>query len=129
VTRTNRHNFTHATPFCLFPANRPRRLRRDDFTRRLVREHALSVNDLIYPVFVLEGHNRLEPVASMPGVSRMSLDLLLKVAEECVALGIPVMALFPVISAQLKTPDGREATNRNGLIPQVVAILKNTSHR
>ena len=110
-----------ATPF---PLNRPRRLRRDDFTRRLVREHALSVNDLIYPVFVLEGHNRLEPVASMPGVNRMSLDLLLKVAEECVALGIPVMALFPVISTSLKTPDGREATNPEGLIPQVVATLK-----
>ena len=110
-----------ATPF---PLNRPRRLRRDDFTRRLVREHALSVNDLIYPVFVLEGHNRLEPVASMPGVSRMSLDLLLKVAEECVALGIPVMALFPVISGHLKTPDGIEATNPQGLIPQVVATLK-----
>ena len=107
-----------------FPLNRPRRLRRDDFTRRLVREHALSVNDLIYPVFVLEGHNRLEPVASMPGVNRVSLDLLLKVAEECVTLGIPVMALFPVISAQLKTPDGREASNPKGLIPQVVATLK-----
>ncbi|WP_310615549.1 porphobilinogen synthase [Limnohabitans sp.] len=110
-----------ATPF---PLNRPRRLRRDDFTRRLVREHTLSVNDLIYPVFVLEGHNRLEPVASMPGVNRMSLDLLLKVAEECVALGIPVMALFPVISTSLKTPDGREATNPQGLIPQVVTTLK-----
>ena len=110
-----------ATPF---PLNRPRRLRRDDFTRRLVREHALSVHDLIYPVFVREGHNRLEPVASMPGVNRMSLDLLLKVAEECVALGIPVMALFPVISTSLKTPDGREATNPQGLIPQVVATLK-----
>ena len=110
-----------ATPF---PLNRPRRLRRDDFTRRLVREHALSVNDLIYPVFVLEGHNRLEPVASMPGVNRVSLDLLLKVAEECVTLGIPVMALFPVISTSLKTPDGREATNPQGLIPQVVASLK-----
>jgi porphobilinogen synthase len=107
-----------------FPLNRPRRLRRDDFSRRLVREHALSVNDLIYPVFVLEGHNRLEPVASMPGVNRVSLDLLLKVAEECVTLGIPVMALFPVIHAQLKTPDGREATNPQGLIPHVVATLK-----
>jgi porphobilinogen synthase len=107
-----------------FPLSRPRRLRRDDFSRRLVREHALSVNDLIYPVFVLEGHNRLEPVASMPGVNRVSLDLLLKVAQECVALGIPVMALFPVISTALKTPDGREATNPQGLIPHVVATLK-----
>ena len=107
-----------------FPLNRPRRLRRDDFSRRLVREHALSVNDLIYPVFVLEGQNRREAVASMPGVDRVSLDLLLKVAEECVMLGIPVMALFPVISAGLKTPDGMEATNPNGLIPHVVATLK-----
>ena len=107
-----------------FPTHRPRRLRHDDFTRRLVREHALSVNDLIYPVFVLEGEKRREPVASMPGVDRVSLDLLLHVAQECVQLGIPVMALFPVISNQLKTPNGEEATNPNGLIPQVVAALK-----
>jgi len=107
-----------------FPLNRPRRLRRDDFTRRLVREHALSVNDLIYPVFVLEGEKRRESVASMPGVDRVSLDLLLHVAEECVQLGIPVMALFPVISANLKTPDGKEATNPIGLIPHVVSTLK-----
>jgi len=107
-----------------FPLSRPRRLRRDDFTRRLVREHALSVNDLIYPVFVLEGEKRRESVASMPGVDRVSLDLLLHVAEECVQLGIPVMALFPVISANLKTPDGKEATNSKGLIPHVVSTLK-----
>jgi porphobilinogen synthase len=107
-----------------FPLSRPRRLRRDDFTRRLVRENALSVNDLIYPVFVLEGEKRRESVASMPGVERMSLDLLLHVAEECVQLGIPVMALFPVISANLKTPDGKEATNPKGLVPQVVSTLK-----
>ncbi len=107
-----------------FPANRPRRLRRDDFTRNLVREHALSVNDLIYPVFVLEGQQRREAVASMPGVERLSLDLLLPVAEQCVSLGIPVMALFPVISAHLKTPDGIEATNPEGLVPQVVRELK-----
>ncbi|MFM2450915.1 MAG: Delta-aminolevulinic acid dehydratase [Pseudomonadota bacterium] len=111
-------------PFAPFPANRPRRLRRDDFTRRLVREHALSVNDLIYPVFVLEGDNRREAVASMPGVERLSLDLLLPVAEECVKLGIPVMALFPVISSHLKTPDGIEATNPKGLVPHVVRELK-----
>ena len=111
-------------PFASFPANRPRRLRRDDFTRRLVREHALSVNDLIYPVFVLEGEKRRETVASMPGVERLSLDLLLPVAEECVKLGIPVMALFPVISSHLKTPDGIEATNPDGLVPQVVRALK-----
>jgi len=107
-----------------FPMNRPRRLRRDDFTRNLVREHALSVNDLIYPVFVLEGQQRREAVASMPGVERLSLDLLLPVAEQCVSLGIPVMALFPVISAHLKTPDGIEATNPEGLVPQVVRELK-----
>jgi len=107
-----------------FPLSRPRRLRRDDFTRRLVCEHALSVNDLIYPVFVLEGEKRRESVASMPGVDRVSLDLLLHVAEECVQLGIPVMALFPVISANLKTPDGKEATNPKGLIPHVVSSLK-----
>ena len=86
-------------PIAPFPANRPRRLRRDDFTRRLVREHALSANDLIYPVFVLDGKNQRQDVASMPGVERLSLDLLLPVAEECVHLGIPVMALFPVIDA------------------------------
>ena len=107
-----------------FPAHRPRRLRRKDFSRRLVREHALSVNDLIYPVFVLEGENRRESVKSMPGVDRVSLDLLMHVAEECVELGIPVMALFPVISAHLKTPDGIEATNPKGLVPHVVATLK-----
>jgi porphobilinogen synthase len=110
--------------FAPFPANRPRRLRRDDFTRRLVREHSLSVNDLIYPVFVLEGKNRREAVASMPGVERLSLDLLLPVAEECVKLGIPVMALFPVIDASLKDPTGKEATNPEGLVPHVVRELK-----
>ena len=107
-----------------FPHTRLRRLRRDDFTRRLVRENALSVNDLIYPVFVLDGEKKREAVASMPGVERLSLDLLLPVAEECVKLGIPVMALFPVIDSSLKTPDGREATNAKGLVPRVVKSLK-----
>ncbi len=107
-----------------YPATRMRRLRRDDFTRRLVREHSLSVDDLIYPVFVLDGQQRREAVASMPGVERLSLDLLLPVAERCVKLGVPVMALFPVIDASLKTPDGREAANRNGLVPRVVRELK-----
>jgi porphobilinogen synthase len=107
-----------------FPATRLRRLRRDDFTRRLVREHKLSVDDLIYPVFVLDGQNRREAVASMPGVERVSLDLLLPVAERCVKLGVPVMALFPVIDPALKTPDGREATNPDGLVPRVVRELK-----
>jgi porphobilinogen synthase len=107
-----------------YPHSRPRRLRRDEFTRNLVRENALTTHDLIYPVFVLEGSGRREAVASMPGVERLSLDLLLPVAEQCVALGIPVMALFPVIDAKLKTPDGVEACNPEGLIPRVVAALK-----
>jgi porphobilinogen synthase len=107
-----------------FPASRPRRLRRDTFTRNLVREHAVTVNDLIYPVFVLDGANRREAVASMPGVERLSLDLLLPVAEDCVKLGIPVMALFPVIDTSLKTPDGKEALNPDGLVPRVVRALK-----
>jgi porphobilinogen synthase len=107
-----------------YPQGRPRRLRRDEFTRNLVREHAVSVNDLIYPVFVLEGAGRREAVASMPGVERLSLDLLLPVAEDCVKLGIPVMALFPVISASLKDPVGSEASNPDGLVPTVVRALK-----
>ena len=107
-----------------FPISRPRRLRRDDFTRRLVREHALTVNDLIYPVFVAEGSGLRQPVPSLPGVVRYSPDTLLAAAEECVALGIPVMALFPVIDPALKTPDGAEAANPDGLIPRVVAALK-----
>jgi len=118
-----RHNFPMTIP-TQFPHTRLRRLRRDDYTRRLVRENALSVNDLIYPVFVLDGEKKREAVASMPGVERLSLDLLLPVAEECVKLGIPVMALFPVIDASLKTPDGREATNAKGLVPRVVKSLK-----
>jgi porphobilinogen synthase len=107
-----------------FPFARPRRLRRDPFTRDLVREHRLTASDLIYPVFVLDGQNRREAVGSMPGVERLSLDLLLPVAEDCVKLGIPVMALFPVIDASLKTPDGKEATNPDGLVPTVVRELK-----
>ncbi|MGJ7486229.1 porphobilinogen synthase [Variovorax sp. LT2P21] len=107
-----------------FPAGRPRRLRRDSFTRNLVREHALTAHDLIYPVFVQEGQNKRDAVASMPGVERFSLDTLLPVAEECVALGIPVMALFPVIDGSRKTPAGDEAFNPDGLIPRVVAALK-----
>jgi porphobilinogen synthase len=107
-----------------FPDVRMRRMRRDDFSRRLMREHHLGVDDLIYPVFVLDGNNRREDVGAMPGVQRLSLDLLLPVAEECVQLGIPVMALFPVIEGSLKTPDGREATNADGLVPRVVRALK-----
>ncbi len=107
-----------------FPYARPRRNRRDDFSRRLVREHNLSVDDLIYPVFVQEGANLLQPIPSMPGQVRYSPDTLLKVAEECVKLGIPVLALFPSIDNSLKTADGIEATNPNGLIPRVVRSLK-----
>ena len=107
-----------------YPANRPRRLRRDDFSRRLVREHSLSVNDLIYPVFVTEGKKVKQAIDSMPGVVRYSLDTLLPVAEECVKLGIPVMALFPVIEPALKDAQGGEAINIDGLIPRVVMALK-----
>jgi porphobilinogen synthase len=107
-----------------FPAHRPRRMRRDDWSRRLMQENHLSTSDLIYPVFLLEGSNQSQAIASMPGVNRVSLDLLFAVAEECVSLGIPVMALFPVIDASLKTPDGKEAFNPNGLIPTAVRELK-----
>ena len=107
-----------------YPAARPRRLRRDAFTRNLVRENQLTPHDLIYPVFVLDGTNRREAIGSMPGVERLSLDLLLPVAQDCVNLGIPVMALFPVIDGSLKTPDGREALNPDGLVPRVVRALK-----
>ena len=108
------------TPYAPYPLGRPRRLRRDTFTRNLVRENSLTAHDLIYPVFVIEGQQQREAIASMPGVERLSLDLLLPVAEDCVKLGIPVMALFPVIHQSLKTPDGREATNPDGLVPRVV---------
>jgi porphobilinogen synthase len=107
-----------------FPAVRMRRMRRDDFTRRLMREHVLTTNDLIYPVFVMEGVRKTQAVSSMPGVERMTLDKLLPVAERCLKLKVPAMALFPVIDARLKTLDGKEATNPKGLIPRVVARLK-----
>jgi porphobilinogen synthase len=107
-----------------FPAHRPRRMRRDDWARRLMQENHLNTGDLIYPVFLLEGTNQSQAVSSMPGINRVSLDLLFNVAEECVALGIPVLALFPVIDASLKTPDGKEAFNPNGLVPNAVRELK-----
>jgi porphobilinogen synthase len=112
------------TPPPPFPASRPRRLRRDAYTRNLVREHALSAHDFILPVFVLDGQGQVQDVASMPGVQRRSIDGLFSVAEECVALGVPVMALFPVIDTVLKTPDGREALNPEGLVPRAVQALK-----
>ena len=107
-----------------YPANRPRRLRRDAFTRALVRENELHCSDLILPVFVLAGSGIEQDIKSMPGVQRLTLDRLLPVAEECVRLGIPVMALFPVLEPTLKTEDGREALNPKGLVPTVVRELK-----
>jgi porphobilinogen synthase len=99
-------------------------MRRDDWSRRLMQENSVSANDFIYPVFLLEGKGKSEAVASMPGVNRISLDLLFNVAQECVELGIPVLALFPVIDAALKTPDGKEAYNPKGLVPSAVTELK-----
>jgi len=107
-----------------FPSLRMRRLRRDDFSRRLVREHSLSSNDLIYPVFVLDGAGARQAVPSMPGVERRSLDQLYEVAERCLQLGVPVLALFPVIEPSLKTPDGAAAVDPDGLVPRVVSELK-----
>lgn len=107
-----------------YPASRPRRLRKDAFSRALVREHSLSASDLILPVFVHEGENLATPIPSMPGVSRLSLDLLLRTADEAVQLGIPVIALFPAIDPQLKTVDGAEAFNPDGIIPRAVRALK-----
>ena len=107
-----------------YPQRRMRRLRRDDFSRRMVRESTLTADDLIYPVFVVEGTNIAQPVPSMPGVERVSLDRLVPVAERCVSLGIPALALFPVIDPSLKTSDGSEAANGKGLIPRVVRELK-----
>jgi porphobilinogen synthase len=107
-----------------YPAVRMRRMRRDPFSRALMRENTVTASDLIYPVFILDGQNQRQQVASMPGVERLSVDLLMKVAEECVALGIPVMALFPMVDASLKTYDGIEATNPDGLVPRAVRELK-----
>ncbi len=115
---------TTSTPYAPYPLGRPRRLRRDAFTRNLVRENTLTPHDLIYPVFVVDGKSQRVPIASMPGVERVSLDLLLPVAEECVRLGIPVMALFPVVDQSLKTYDGKEALNPDGLVPRVIRSLK-----
>ncbi len=108
----------------IFPGTRMRRMRRDDFSRRLMRESVLTVNDFIYPVFVLEGENRSEKISSMPGVERQSLDVLLKTAERAVKLGIPALALFPVIDAAQKSLAAEEAYNPNGLVPRTVRALK-----
>jgi len=107
-----------------FPSVRMRRMRRDDFSRRLMREHVLTTDDLIYPVFVIDGVRRTEMIASMPGVERVTIDKLLRVAEECLEHRVPALALFPAIDPSLKTADGREAFNPKGLIPRAVAALK-----
>ncbi|HET7776960.1 MAG TPA: porphobilinogen synthase [Rudaea sp.] len=110
--------------FGSFPRRRMRRLRRDEFSRRLRRECRLSTDDLIYPVFVIDGKNRVEPVPSMPGVKRYTIDRLLVHAEQCMKLDLPALAVFPLIAKELKTPDGREAANPKGLVPRAVAALK-----
>lgn len=116
---------THpALPQADFPTYRPRRLRRHAFARDLVREHTLSAHDFIYPVFVIAGQGRSEAVSAMPGVERLSIDRLLPVAEDCVQLGIPVLALFPSIDNALKDPEGSAAFNPEGVIPQAVRALK-----
>jgi len=107
-----------------FPAVRMRRMRRDDFSRRLMRENVLTADDLIYPVFVIDGKARTEKVASMPGVERHTLDKLYRVAERCLEARVPVMALFPAIEQRLKSLDGREAFNPKGLIPRAAKGLK-----
>jgi len=107
-----------------FPLQRPRRLRKDTFSRNLVRENQLSVNDLIYPCFVLEGKNQREAVASMPGVERLSIDLLLKEAETLHRLGVPAIALFPVTPDNVKSLDAKEAYNPEGLAQRAVRALK-----
>ncbi|TPE45041.1 porphobilinogen synthase [Maribrevibacterium harenarium] len=107
-----------------FPFTRMRRMRRDDFSRRLMREHRLSADDLIYPMFVIEGENTREAVPSMPGVERVTLDILLEEAKEIVELGIPMVALFPVVSAEKKSLDAEEAYNPDGLAQRAVRLLR-----
>ena len=107
-----------------FPDTRMRRMRRDDFSRRLMRESRLTADDFIYPVFVLDGVDRAEPIPSMPGIERQTLDRLLKTAEQALTLGIPALAIFPVIDAGGKTPGAEEAYNPAGLVPRVVSALK-----
>lgn len=107
-----------------FPNARMRRMRKDDFSRRLMRENVLTVNDLIYPVFVIEGENKRETIASMPGVERLSLDLLVKQAIEVAALGIPMMALFPVVGSDNKSDKAEEAFNPQGLAQRAIRAIK-----
>ena len=107
-----------------FPTTRMRRMRAYDFSRKLMRENELTSNDLIWPVFVLEGDDGVEEISSMPGVDRLSIDRLLPAAEQCLELGIPAIALFPVVSADCKSDDAREAWNPEGLAQRAVAALK-----
>jgi len=107
-----------------FPSVRMRRMRRSDFSRRLMRETVLTANDFIYPVFVIDGKGATQKVASMPGIERLTVDRLLPIAEQCLKHGIPALALFPAIDAKFKTADGREAFNPKGLVPRAVAALK-----
>lgn len=111
-------------PLGLYPQRRMRRVRRDDFSRRLVRESRLSVDDLIYPVFVIDGEDRTEPVPSMPGVQRHTVDRLLHVAERCAKLRIPALVLFPAIDPAIKTPDGAASHDPHGVIPRALRTLK-----
>ena len=111
-------------PLGRFPAIRMRRMRKDEFSRRLMRENRLTTDDLIYPVFIIDGKNRTVPVDSMPGVKRHTVDQLLRHAESALRAGIPAIALFPAIERSLKTADGREAANPKGLVPRAVAALK-----
>jgi len=108
----------------VYPYRRPRRMRRNNFSRRLMRENSLTTNDLIYPVFVIEGENKTEQVASMPGVERKSIDLLVSEAKACYALGIPAMALFPVTPASAKSDLAEEAYNPQGLAQRTVTAIK-----
>lgn len=107
-----------------FPFSRMRRMRKDEFSRRLMRENVLTTNDLIFPVFVLEGENQRQAIPSMPDVERLSIDLLVKQAEEAFSLGIPAMALFPVVEADGKSEDAEEAYNPDGLVQRAVRELK-----
>ena len=111
-------------PLGKFPAVRMRRMRKDDFSRRLMCEHRLTTDDLIYPVFVIDGKNRTVAVDSMPGVHRYTIDKLLRHADSCIKAGIPAIALFPAVEPTLKAADGREAANPKGLVPRAVAALK-----
>jgi porphobilinogen synthase len=107
-----------------YPQRRMRRNRRDDFSRRMTRENRLAADDLILPVFVMDGKSRSDAIDSLPGVSRHTIDKLLPIAERCLTLGIPALAIFPAIEHKLKTADGREAVNPKGLVPRTVIALK-----